>query len=334
MTPQAEFMVLAPIVPARETELRGLLASMNEGPGVVNPANALIPFARFGNLHFARILILEDKTVEDIRVYDRTPPQYPLYLAFLGDVDGDPDAFLRDVARIEPEGLRAIFSCCEGFTSETDLVSWMKEHSAPAIANYVNWHGRTVRRVQEEAALRDAIEDYLRNNAAAVPELSPRELHAAVQKFVRAEEAAGRLDLSDEAPTPITWRIRDLLHLVGFPFVALVALPLLIVLAPFYLLWLRRLEKTDPELCDRVDQAHSDNLARSEDRLVSNQFTAMGSLKPGLVRLLTVIGVLTLVNWGARHIFKRGRLARIRTIHFARWVFLDNRKRMVFFSNY
>ena len=30
----------------------------------------------------------------------------------------------------------------------------------------------------------------------------------------------------------------------------------------------------------------------------------------------------------------RGRLARIRTIHFARWVFLDRRKRMVFFSNY
>src|SRR4051812_24137437 len=128
MTPQAEFMVLAPIVPARETELRGLLASMNEGSGVVNPANALIPFARLGNLHFARILILEDKTVEDIRIYGLTPPQYPLYLAFLGDVDGDADTFLSDLARIAPEGLRAAFFCCEGFTPETDLVSWMKAH--------------------------------------------------------------------------------------------------------------------------------------------------------------------------------------------------------------
>jgi hypothetical protein len=118
------------------------------------------------------------------------------------------------------------------------------------------------------------------------------------------------------------------------PLLFLLALPLLVLLAPFYFIWLRRLEKTDPELCARVDQAYSDGLARAEDRLVSNQFTAMGSLKPGLVRLATTIGILWTVNWGARHLFTRGRLARIRTIHFARWVFLDNRKRMVFFSNY
>jgi len=71
-----------------------------------------------------------------------------------------------------------------------------------------------------------------------------------------------------------------------------------------------------------------------EDRDVTNQFTAMGSLKPGIVRLWTVIFVLLVVDYGARHIFTRGRLARVRTIHFARWVFLDARKRMVFFSNY
>jgi hypothetical protein len=60
----------------------------------------------------------------------------------------------------------------------------------------------------------------------------------------------------------------------------------------------------------------------------------MGSLKPGLVRLMTVIGVLGTVNYAARHFVRRGRLGRIRTIHFARWVFLDDKKRMVFFSNY
>ncbi len=32
--------------------------------------------------------------------------------------------------------------------------------------------------------------------------------------------------------------------------------------------------------------------------------------------------------------YTRGGLARIRTIHFARWVFLDDRQRIVFFSNY
>jgi hypothetical protein len=60
----------------------------------------------------------------------------------------------------------------------------------------------------------------------------------------------------------------------------------------------------------------------------------MGSVKPGLLRRLTLSGVLTVVNWAARHITRRGRLGRIRTIHFARWVYLDRKKRMVFFSNY
>ena len=66
-------MVLAPILPERETELRQLLDSMNRGPGQVNPNNALLPFAEFETLHFARFVILDDKTTEDIRVYGLTP---------------------------------------------------------------------------------------------------------------------------------------------------------------------------------------------------------------------------------------------------------------------
>jgi hypothetical protein len=122
--------------------------------------------------------------------------------------------------------------------------------------------------------------------------------------------------------------------MIGLPLLVLFLLPWLILIAPFYLIWLRHLEKTDPELCWRVDQQHSDHLSRFEDHRVTNQFTAMGSLKPGLVRLMTVIGVLGVVNYAARHFVRHGRLGRIRTIHFARWVFLDDKKRMVFFSNY
>ncbi|MEZ0333135.1 MAG: hypothetical protein ACAI18_03940, partial [Gemmatimonadales bacterium] len=35
-----------------------------------------------------------------------------------------------------------------------------------------------------------------------------------------------------------------------------------------------------------------------------------------------------------RHLFTRGRLARVRSIHFARWVYLDDGQRIAFFSNY
>src|SRR4029450_1935112 len=87
MTPQSNFMVLAPIIPERETELRQLLDSMNHGPGRGDPNNALLPLAEFETLHFARFVILDDKTTEDVRVYGLSPRIYPLYLAFLGDVD-------------------------------------------------------------------------------------------------------------------------------------------------------------------------------------------------------------------------------------------------------
>jgi hypothetical protein len=334
MTPQSSFMVLAPIDPARETDLRRLLANMNHAPGMVNATNALIPFGKCEKLHFARLVILNDKTLEDIRVYGLPTRTYPLYLAFLGDVDGDADDFLEELAKLAPSGLGSVFSCCAGFTSDANLVDWMKEHRAPAIASYVNWHGRTVLRIREEEALREAVEDYIQSHAPALRHMPPKEVRATLQQFINSEKAAGRLALTTEKPAPIDWWIKNLLHLVGLPLLFLLASPLLIVIAPIMLIRLRGLEKTDPEVCPRVDETYSNGLAMLEDHDVTNQFTAMGSLKPGIVRLWTVISVLLVVDYGARHIFTRGRLARVRTIHFARWVFLDDRKRMVFFSNY
>ena len=277
MTPQSAFMVLAPIDPRREAELRGLLASMNEAPGRANADNALVPFARFDTLHFARFVILDDKTVEDVRVYGLPVRTYPLYLAFLGDVDGEPNAFLDALVTKVGKGLRAIFSCCEGFASDTDLGEWMNRHRSAAIANYVNSRGRTVRRVREEAALKKALDEYLELNASALAGLPPAEVLSKVRQFVDAEKSAGRLALSEDEPTPLLWWIRNALHLLGIPLLLPLALPLLVVIAPIYVVLLRRLEKTDPELSPRVDQTHSDALALAEDRDVTNQFNALAS---------------------------------------------------------
>jgi hypothetical protein len=164
MTPQSQFMVLAPIIPERHTELRQLLDSMNRAPGQVDPNNALLPFAEFDTLHFARFVILDDKTTDDVRVYGLKPRSYPLYLAFLGDVDGDAIAFLGKLIKRAGKGLGKIFSCCEGFGPDTDLLGWMKQHDAPPIAAYVNWRGRTVRQIREEAAVYDALESYITPN--------------------------------------------------------------------------------------------------------------------------------------------------------------------------
>ncbi len=334
MTPQATFMILAPIVPEREAELRRLLDAMNAAPGRVDPNNALIPFAQFDALHYARLVILDDKTTGDVSVYGLPPRTYPLYLAFLGDVDGEEETFLEELANRASEGLRAIFSCCHGFSPDTDLLAWMKLLRNPPIASYVNWRGRTVRQIREEAALYEAIEGHLAGNAAGFEGLTPREIHARLAEFVAREKSSGNLALSDERPTPLGWWIRDKLHLIGAPLLVLLVSPVLIVVAPFYLLFLRSLEKADPELCPAVDLQYMEALSRLEDHDVTNQYSAMGSLKPGLFRFLTLIGVLKVIDYAARHLARPGRLGRVRTIHFARWTLIGGTERMAFFSNY
>src|SRR5262245_36006681 len=260
MTPQGTFMILAPIVESRLAELRGLLDSMNDAPGYVSPNNLLVPFAQFDTLHFARFVILDDQTVGDLRIYGLPARNHPLYLAFLGDIDGEEEAFLHERVRRAPDGLRAIFSCCHGFASDTDLMAWMKLLRSPASAAYVNTRGRTVRRIREEAALQDAIESHLASQPSSFEGLPPRTIHAQLRRFVEAEKSAGRLTLSDEEATPVDWWIKKILHMIGMPLLLLLVSPLLILVAPLYLFQLRRLEKTDPEPYIVDDADHFDAL--------------------------------------------------------------------------
>lgn len=334
MTPQASFLIVAPVAAQREAALRALLDSMNAAPGRADPQNALVPFGQFDTLHFARFLLLEDRTSGDVAAYGITPRTYPLCLAFLGDLDGDPQALLAELARRAGDGLRAIFSCCEEFSRDVDLARWMRDRNVRAATSYVNWIGRTVRQVREEAALRDAIETYLDRHADALRALSPAAVHSDLRRFVTAETNAGRLVLTPPAATPVGWRIRNALHLVGVPLLLLILSPLLVIAGAVLLIRIRMLEAGDAELCARVDRAYAQKLAALEDHDVSNAFSAMGSLKPGRVRRWTASFVLWAVDYTTRHLYARGRLARVQTIHFARWVMLNDRARLLFCSNY
>ncbi len=334
MTPQSNFMVLAPIAAGRVDDLRQVVASMNRGPGVVDPQNALVPFAQFDKLHFARIVILDDQTSGDIAVYGLPKVEYPLYLTLLGDCDGAADAFLAELAQRAGDGLTRIFSHCEGFTPGADLVGWMKAHSAPPATAYVNWIGRTVQQVGEEAVLRDALVTYVQQNAAVLSGMQPAQVHDTLKRYVVSEQQAGRLKLTPPAATPLGWQLRNLLNLVGVALVLLLLAPFLLLYSPIFLLQLRLHEKSDPQIAPRIDPDHAHELAILEDHDVTNQFNAMGTLKPGLFRRWTLIFLLWVVDYTAKHIYGRGRLARVSSIHFARWVFLDDKKRLIFASNY
>ena len=334
MTPQSSFAVVAPLEDGRESELRALLASMNRRPGVADPDNSLVPFGRFDRLHFARLVVLDDQTAKDIAEHGVTPASHPVALAFMGDCDGPADDFLADLAARAGPGLRRIFSHCQGGSAAGDLLQWMKARAHPPAAHYVNWMGRTVRQAREESALRQALEAYLDANAAVLAGRAAAQIGDDLRAFVARERQAGRLDLTPAAPTSLRWRLRSLLHAVGVPLGLLLALPLLLLYLPFFALALRRRERADPEITPRPDPEQVMRLADLEDHDVTNQVSLMGSLKPGWFRRTTLIFMFWLVSYTVRHVYARGFLGRANTIHFARWTFLDDKRRLLFVSNY
>ena len=316
----------ATVVPGRVHELREALAGMADG-GEGAPS---IPFSRLGGVHFARLVLLEDDVDQDGNTIAAN-------LVYMSEVDAPLDDRLDELADLGGAGLDATFGLCEGYPAAPDSSSraaFLRDHSLPPRASYVNTIGRTVDQIRDEARLRDAIEDFL-DAARAAGELSdePSKIRAAIQDFVRGEPslrwATGR------APRPsLGWRAGELLHAIAGPVTALLAAPLLL---PALLVWIPLLRLH--ELRDRPhhvlpDPDHVRRLAALEDLAAHNPFTAVGFVKPGLLRRVTVEVVLRLIDFAARHLFTRANLAGIKTIHFAHWIVLDDYRRVIFTSYY
>jgi hypothetical protein len=135
---------------------------------------------------------------------------------------------------------------------------------------------------------------------------------------------------------PVALVIIVSLGLLLVPFFVLFPLllvPVLLAIAVF-LLVLRHYEKSEPEIIHRPEVEHILDLSALEDYDVTNQFNALGSVKPNWFRRALFPVLMWAIDYFARHVFGSGHLGRIRTIHFARWVFLDDKKRMLFASNY
>jgi hypothetical protein len=327
VTEQLAVTIVADVKPRRAASLERLLTAMGEDAA----GNDVLPLGELSTAHFARLLMLDAD-------HDLDGDPLPAHLIYMSDIDGSVAEHLAELVDLAPKGLDQILGHCEGYPppavrrpTRDDRLAFLDARAVKAGAMYVNTVGRTLRQVREEARLRDEIQAFL--DGGDFDGVEPAAARDAIRRFVRAREDLRWAGEPAAKPGSLA-RAADALGALGLPLELIALAPVLVPLLPVWGALLRLHEISDSAATIAPSGAHVRELAALEDRTAQNPFAAVGNRKPGLTRLATATGILRLVDYGARYIFNRGSLTGVTTIHFARWVFLDDRRRMIFASSY
>jgi hypothetical protein len=314
---QSAVTIAAHVRPGETAALGELLGSM--GDGVAN--GSVLDLGALAEVHFARFFLLEETT-------DLHGEPLAASLVYLADFDVSREEHLAELAAAP--GLDEVFGLCDGYSPQ-DRLGFLRTHVIEEQARYVNTPGRGAEQIRREGELREALESYL--DTAGIEDGDPLAIRRQIVEHVRGDPALAWA-LEPEPGPSAGWSIREAAHFMLIPLGLVIVSPLLIIAAPFYAILLRRHERADQAENLLPDEETVQRLAALEDHVVQNPFTAIGFVKPGPFRRMTILGVLAGIAFATRHVFNRGSLAGVKTIHFARWVFLDEGRRVFFASNY
>ena len=100
---------------------------------------------------------------------------------------------------------------------------------------------------------------------------------------------------------------------------------------------LHALEATDPPFepyYTEVEFSHTERSSLDENRFFQNQLSNIAIIKSGAFRALLIRGVFYALQLLARTVYNKGKLGDIPTIHFARWVLINQGEDALFLSNF
>jgi len=370
-TDQSSLLVMVPIKAGHYAALQDLLKKVaNPDDGYDFEVNCIIPFAKIRTLHFARILLHEASPTahNPLPTYPPPPahgapqvkgPPIPPKMLFATDFDGPLDEHVDELLKVAGEGLDQVFGHCEGWPGSADrgaVHGYFLRHRIESNTFYTGTMHRSVDQIHREEELHQAIEDYL-DREAQKPGFptEPLRIREKIRDHVFAQP---ELAWARQQPGPFPKLLFNPAYLKQVAIGAVVAvLAVLTVVLRFALgswsealkvtggvvavavvllvsayLFLRKLEKTDPVIILNKD---IDDLVSVEDRIVQNQMSSVIYIKEPLwFRGLVLRAVLAFINFSAKYLSNQGTLAGIPSIHFARWVIVDNGRRLVFFSNF
>jgi hypothetical protein len=284
------------------------------------------PFERLQTIHYARMFLLRPEDID--YAYQQDPG---VRLVFATDFDGPISDHLAALADHCGDFIDGLYSYCEQYpepaarTAENRL-QFLRDCQTPVSAFFAGAPGRSLSQIHQENSLRDHIWKFLHENKWKGQTAS--QVFQAVKKHVR-----GNPDFEWTAKKAFSPRI----NLAGLAMLGIA----MAVYSPVILIWVMILrifhESRDKPLGllpSDIDGAHLRELETYEDLHNQNQFTQVLVMKPGPARLITLQSMMLFARFLIRYMFVHGKLMGIPTIHFARWVMIDSKKVMLFFSNF
>jgi hypothetical protein len=316
------------------------------------PDHEDIPFNELTRVHFLRWVLLPATTDDHGR--ETTPT-----LLLSTNYDEPLDAHLNELYDVAEAALHRVYQHCEGYPdpanrSRERVTEYLWHHDIGYDTLYVGTRGRTVTQIRREAELRNRIQHFLDEKVRQEPSFrdqSPGAIRAAIQDFVQSTPCLAWAE-DPPPPSPTRWPQPWDSHAAALLVVVLLLIPaagwglgagwvvggielaLLLVGTGAYLGWLRWRETHDPQDPPVTDYDHVAKLTRKEDRIVQNQMSSVTTVKAGRLRRATLYAVLWVIDLAGRYVYTSGKLGSISSIHFARWVVIDEGRRLVFFSNF
>lgn len=235
------------------------------------------------------------------------------------------------------KGLWEVFTYCINFPqSDYDaekLRLYLYQNNTKANTFYVGVGYRSVQQVAKENLLREEIESFADSQRLAFTDKNPLFIREEIIRHINSHPQFQWARNPEPSPS-FTW---SLSHYTRLIFISLILILGFLILSPFIIIWVIIIlidEIKDHPPKNIVTKPHVRELIERETGMVQAQFSAMGNLKPGWVRLQTIRALLQLINFLAPYIFSKGKLSGIPTVHFARWLIINEGRQMVFLSNY
>ena len=307
-------------------ELAALLAQIDAAVDT----NELIPFKQIRSIHFARFVILD--AGPDIR-----GNILPARLVFTTNYDLPLDDHLRSLVAAGGKGLWLVFLLCEdaptGGYDPATLEEFLASHNKKAETFYVGVGYRSVQQIHDEDVLRNAINDFADAHRRDFQGFSAQYVRQQIIDFVHSQPEL-QWALVPETPASTGWKFQFYGKLVLVILLFLLFLPVII---PFVIVWMLIMlghEMAEKDDLDPVTKAHIRELVNRETQIVQAQFSALGNVKPGKFRLATMLFLLRSTDFLAPYLFSKGKLSGIPTVHFARWLIINEGRQMLFLSNY